>query len=345
MTALFTMISKLLSHPIVQFATVILVALSIVVSIYPASIPPLSRMSNYAVHLMVFYFIAGLFFLLIKQPRFTFIFFGGCAVLCLFLRHSIKNNFIDRWRQTVINRGVAGQPLAQEELPVIKIAHFNVSNAEDMAGAIATIRASQASVISIHEVTPQWDQWLQDSLSPLYPFHHTLVDIGMFGMAIYSKYELKQVDTFYYRNIPNLRGVISIEGNNVGFISTHTEPALNDASKQRLRDHLGVIAWQARTAAFPVLVFGEFNAVSWSNEIQVFCDSTGLMESRTGFISYTAGGMSSFFDVPLDHVFYSQELECMAFGNLFSQKTNNRLGITATFRLKKPASHVQETAR
>ncbi|TAK42592.1 MAG: endonuclease/exonuclease/phosphatase family protein [Saprospiraceae bacterium] len=345
MTALFTMISKLLSRPIVQIATAILVALSILVSIYPASIPPLSQMSNYAVQLMEFYFIAGLFFLFIKQPRFTFIFFGGCAVLCLFLRYSIKNSFIDRWRQTVISRSVAGQPPVEEELPVIKIAHFNVSNAEDMAGAIATIRASQASVISIHEVTPQWDQWLRDSLSPQYPFHHTLVDIGMFGMAIYSKYELKQVDTFYYRDIPNLRGVISIDGSSVGFISTHTEPALNDASKQRLRDHLGVITGQARSAAMPVLVLGEFNAVSWSDEIQVFRDSTGLLESRTGFISYAPGGMSSFFDVPLDHVFYSQELECIAFSNLFSQKTNNRLGITATFRLRKPASHVQKTAR
>jgi endonuclease/exonuclease/phosphatase family protein len=345
MTAHYAMISKLLSHPIVQFAAAMLVALSILVSMYPASVPPLSRLSNYAVQLMLFYLLAGLFFLLVKQPRLTFIFFGGCAVLCLFLKFSIKNDSIHRWRQAVINRRLAEEPPAKEEFPVFKIAHLNVSNAPGVAGAIATIRASQAGLISIHEVTPQWDQWLRDSLSAEYPYHHTLVDIGLFGMAIYSKYALEQVDTFYFRTIPNLRGLISIDGNTAGFISTHTEPALNDASKQRLRDHLGVIAGQAGAAVFPVLVFGELNAVSWSNEIQDFRDSSGLQESRTGFMSYASSGMSSFFDVPFDHVYYSPELECTAFENLFDAKTGKRLGIATAFQFKNSPAHAKKIVR
>jgi endonuclease/exonuclease/phosphatase (EEP) superfamily protein YafD len=287
----------------------------------------------------------GLFFLLIKQPRLTFIFFGGCAVLCLFLKFSIKNDSINRWRQAVINRRLAEEQPEKEESPVFKIAHLNVSNATDVADAIATIKASQASIISIHEVTPQWEQWLSDSLSREYPYHHTLVDIGLFGMAIYSKYELTQVDTFYYRSIPNLRGLISIDGNTAGFISTHTEPALNDASKQRLKDHLSVVAGQARSPALPMLVFGEFNAVSWSNEIQSFRDSTSLQESRTGFMPYTSIGVSSFFDVPLDHVFYSPELDCTAFENLYNAKTGKRLGIAATFQFKHPLSYAKKTAQ
>ncbi len=339
------MISKLLSHPFVQLSAAALVVLSILVSMYPATIPHLAGLSNYAVQLMVFYLVAGLFSLLIKQPRYTFIFFGGCALLCLFLKFSIKNNFINQWRQTVINRRMAEAPPAIEEFPVFKIAHLNLSSATDVDGAIATIKASQAGVVSIHEVTPQWDQLLSDSLSPEYPYHHTLVDIGMFGMAIYSKYELKQVDTIYYRNIPNLSGLVTIDGITMGFISTHTEPALNEASKLRLRGHLAVIARYSRKVAHPLLVFGEFNAVSWSDEIQVFRDSTGLLESRSGFMSYAPGGMSSFFDVPIDHVFYSPELNCMAFENLYSPKANKHLGIATTFQFRNLPPHAKKTAQ
>lgn len=339
------MTSRLLSRPIVQLAAASLVALSILVSIYPASIPGLSRVSNYAVQFMLFYLLAGLFFLLLKQPRLTFIFFGGSVVLCLFLKYSINNDGIQKLRQVVINRRMVEKSPVVLKKSTFKIAHLNVSNVTKVTDAIATIKASDAGVISIHEVTPQWDQWLSDSLSGAYPYHHTLVDIGLYGMAIYSKYPLEQVDTFYFHNIPNLRGVISIDSNRVGFINTHTEPALNTASKQRLRGHLASIARQTRGAAFPVLVFGEFNAVSWSNEIQVFRDSARLFESRTGFMPYASSGVSSFLDVPLDHIFYSPELDCMSFENLYNAKSNKRLGIFAEFQFKYPRTHAKATAQ
>ncbi|MEZ4959993.1 MAG: endonuclease/exonuclease/phosphatase family protein [Saprospiraceae bacterium] len=336
------MLNRLLSHPIVQTFAAAAVGMGILICILPQLVPSLSWVVNYAVLLMLFYLVAGMVFLFMKQPTLTFICFAGCALLCFFLKYSVKNDSIERWRQTVIKDRL---PPPQEAAEVhIKAAHLNVTNSGDASEVLEALRKTRADLISIHEVTPDWGNLLRDSLAAVYPYHHDMVDIGLFGMSIYSHYELSDIDTFYYDEIPNLRGCVNVGEEGLCFISVHTEPALNSFALRRLREHLSTVADQVKIAQSPILVMGDFNAVPWSEEIQVFMDSSGLQESRTGFIPFSNGGTSSFFDLPLDHIFFSPRLHCLNF-EVLNNKASRHLGIMGDYQVKPLANHAKKTAQ
>lgn len=329
------MVQKILSHPITHFTITALAGLGVVICVYPHLFPVFSWGVNYAVQLMLLYMLGGLVFLFFKQPRLTFVSFAACILLCFFLKYSIKNNSLDRWRNNILEDN-----LPPEESVKLKAAHFNLSNGASQSEMMNAFINSNADVLSIHEVNPGWAQWLDDSLGIAYPYHHTMVDIGIFGMAIFSQYPLTSVDTFFHEDIPCLRACIRKDGADICFINVHTEPALNDYALRRLVGHLETVAAQVSRMDMPLLVMGDFNSVSWSKELQAFMNKTGLLESRAGFMDREP----SFWDVPIDHIFYSPRLNCVNFKSL-SEGTGSHYGITATFRLKPLLQHVKTTSQ
>ncbi len=331
------MLQKLLSHPFVHLSVISFVALGVIVCVFPHFFSSISWGVNYAVQIMLLYLAGGLVFLFLKQPRLTFVCFAGSAVLCFFLKYSVKSDHIERWRQTVIKKRTNTTP-GEEEAP-LKLAHLNITNIASPDDALLTIKGSNADVLSIHEVTPDWDQWLIDSLSSLYPHHHSLVDIGIYGMAIFSRFELEHTDTFYYQDIPNLRSCLKFNGRSICLVSIHTEPALNSYSLRRLQEHLSAASEELRHMEMPLLVFGDFNAVAWSSEIQLFMDNTGLMESRTGFM--TSGLPLS---IPLDHIFYSRHLRCDDF-TILRSPTVRHLGIIGSYQLNQLSQNARKTSQ
>jgi endonuclease/exonuclease/phosphatase (EEP) superfamily protein YafD len=338
------MFQKLLAHPIFHLSVGALVALGVAVTLFPSLILSLSWMVNYAVHIMLFYLVSGILFLFMRQPRLTFICFAGCGLLCLYLKYSIKNNSIERWRETVIQEK---KPLETEEekgSKPFKIAHFNITNANSLSHVAQALKKTNADLLSIHEVTPEWDAWLADSLTSEYPYSHVMVDIGMFGMALYAKYPLEQIDTFYYQEIPNLAGCFSVEGERICFVNIHTEPALNSFSLKRLQEHLDSAANFIDKILPPVIVMGDFNAVPWSSEIRAFTSRAGLQDSRTGFIQFSSEGYSSFFDIPLDHIFFTPHLQCVGFESIKGNHSEH-LGICGTYQFKRLNIHAKKTAR
>lgn len=329
------MAQKLLSNPITHLTATLLVLFGGYLCVFPHVFPQFSWVVNFAVQLMLFYLLAGMAFLFLKQPKLTFIFFGGCLMLCFYLKFSIKNNSIERWRNSILKKY---QP--DEEQVRLKVAQFNLTNSSTPDEMLNALRASGADLLSIHEVTPGWNEWLEDSLTQAYPFHHTMVDLGIFGMAIFSKYAITSVDTFYYEEIPCLRACLQKEGTDLCLISVHTEPALNEYSSRRLVGQLETLTGQISRMDMPLVVMGDFNAVSWSKELQQFMDSTGLLESRSGFMDR----QRSIWDVPVDHIFHSGRLGCADFDN-FSDRAGHHLGIMASFLIQPLAKNVKKKAQ
>jgi len=329
------MAQKFLSSTYTQLAAALLVLFGVLVTVYPHSVSYFSWVVNYAVQLMLTYLLVGMVFLFFKQPKLTFIFFGGCLLLSFYLKFSIKNNHIERWRNSMLRKYKT-----EEEDVQLSAAQFNLTNNSTPEEMLNAFRASKSDLISIHEVTPGWSQWLEDSLSQTYPFHHTMEDLGIFGMSIFSRFPLNSVDTFYYEEIPCLRACLQKEGLDLCVINVHTEPALNDYSLRRLQGELETLTAQISRMDMPILVMGDFNAVSWSKELQQFMTSTGLLESRSGFMDR----QGSLWDVPVDHIFHSSRLGCTDFNNL-SDRAGNHLGIKASFSLIPLAKNVKKTAQ
>ncbi len=228
--------------------------------------------------------------------------FAACAGLCLFLKYTTNSELA----------------LAQPTNDVaIDVAHFNVSATDDYQFIIDEILNSHADLISLQEVTPDWDMVLRENLNEVYPYSKTVVRADPFGLAVYSKLPFNSVDTFVCAGVPNIVGTIALSGSSqeICFITSHALPPFYTSDYKRLRKHLHRIASYSNESSCPVLTIGDYNAVPWSYEIQDFRSVANLMDSRRGFFP-NPNGSFSIFKLPSDHIFYSNQLECIYFEDM-----------------------------
>jgi endonuclease/exonuclease/phosphatase (EEP) superfamily protein YafD len=273
--------------------------------------------SQYSVQIMLSYLALGLVFLMIKGYRLMYVSFVCCALLCLFLKYSTNSN-------------IAPLKLATEE--TIDIAHFNVSASLDYEDMIKEILNSDADLVSLQEVTPDWEIVLKESLQERYPYSKTVVRFDPFGLAVYSKLPLNNLDTFVCANVPNIIGTVDIAKSNkeICFITSHALPPFYSSDYKRLRKHLHRIADFVKKSSCPVITIGNYNAVPWSYEIQDFRSVSHLNDSRRGFLP-TSNGSFSIFQLPSDHIFHSDQLDCIRFEDLNDQNLGH-IGIKGSYQ-------------
>jgi endonuclease/exonuclease/phosphatase (EEP) superfamily protein YafD len=312
------MLVRIFDNSILRLTLIIGVVMGTLLCIFPPDLLLFKWGANYSFQIMVFYLVLGMFFLMIGQPRLMGVTFGCAAALALFLKFSSDNTL-----------GVKKSP----QLKSLVVAHVNVANSNvGVFQTIEDIKKTKADLISIQEIDPSWELELTSCLSEEYPYFFSLPDIGIFGAAIFSKKPFLFVDTFHYKEIPNLIAEVNFEGLNLTMLSAHTIPALDNMSARRLQEHLDVLQSRIASINTPLLVAGDFHAVSWSREIRDFKNNTGLGDSRKGFQPTFPHGGLTFFEVPIDHIFYSRCFKCIDFQTL-SGTWSNHLGILATFQI------------
>ncbi len=332
---------RILNHPLFLITTFAGVGISVLAVVFPHHFfYPLSRFSNFANQLMLLLLLSGLFFLLLRQPRLTFLCFAGSAALCLFLKKNNSSEGINRWRTRLTTEQVAikSPPVNPSEFLV---AHINLSNVTNVDSTLKALRNSKADLISVHELDPMWELILREELGRDYPFQECYVDVGIYGMGIFSKYRLAGVDTFYFEQVPTLRTAISVDGQDLRLLSLHSEPLTHESARQKLLAQLNSVGLLIASDSLPNLIFGEFNLVAWSTELQDFCRTGGLHESRNGFMHYVSKGFRSLWETSFDHIFFSSPLQVVEFSNFMEPGSGKRLGVIGSYRFQKGITYVE----
>jgi len=303
------MVAKMLSTRSVQLSLNFLIPLGAVLVVFTPNFLLFKWGANYAVHIMFAYLGLGMLFLLLRQSRLMFISLACCAGLCLYLRNASNIDIIPP------------QPTGQ---PVVNIAHFNISASnEDVNSTIQTMMETDADFISVQELTPDWGHALQIALSYNYPYHTTVYRPQDFmGLAVYSKYPLATVDTFYYGDIPNLLLTTEHDGNKVSFLSSYIYPELSGNDYDRTLEHFDLIAHKIKEIDAPLITLGDMNQVQWSAYIKRLRAKNNLMDSRR----------FPFFDNPTDHIFYSEHFKCLDFKTVTNDNSSH-LGINGSYEL------------
>ncbi len=317
------MVTKTLTHRFVQFTLIGLIVLGTFICVFTPNYFLFKMGAKFAVQIMLGYLLLGFVFLIAGQHKLMFTSFACCAGLCLFLKYA--------------SDGQLSLPVKNNE-ESLSVAHFNVSTSTiDFQETINEILAVDADVISLQEVTPDWDAELKNSLQEKYPFSKTIVRLDPFGLAIYSRFPLTNADTFMFENIPNIVGRIKLQerGQEICFIASHALPVFYTNDYERQRNHLMAIAEQTNNSDCPVITIGDYNAVPWSYEIQDFKASANLNDSRRGFMP-ASNGAFSLFQIPSDHIFYSDHLECVDFQEINSPSSGH-LGIKGSYQFNNDA--------
>jgi endonuclease/exonuclease/phosphatase (EEP) superfamily protein YafD len=283
------------------------------VPIFSIQVPFLQRSIDFSVQLMLGYLVLGLIFLILGKKRLLFTSFICCGILCLFLKQSSNTNLIF---PKVTNN---------EKLT---IAHFNTTSATiGYKSLLDAVIESKADIVSFQEVTPDWDAYLKQNLADLYPFNASNVRIDPYGMEIFSKLPIQSYDTFHFEEIPHQIINVNIsEKEQINIISAHVLPPVGKRLNERAKMHLNKIASKVSSIESPSIVLGDFNLVYWSNEIVNFREEAQLENSRRDI-------SQNLLNVPYDHIFFSNKLECTNFGDI-SDTTSNHLGIIGTYQIK-----------
>ncbi len=272
--------------------------------------------SNYAVQIMFAYLILGVLFLFIRRQRLVFISFFCCGALCLFLK---KNS-----NATIMFP-------KKHKSTALKVACVNTSDTDgNYKSLVDDLKKLDADLISIQEVTPDWVSVLEAGLSEVFPYSKSVVRIDFFGQAVFSKYPLEEVDTFHYKDIPNIIGKVRPKGsrNPILFVSSHTAPSFESRSfYEDLKRHLNTITDNVKNYNGGKIALGTFNTVEWSAEIQDFRYQLQLNNSRRNSNPFT--------EIPYDHIFYSEDLECTNFTKVYSSNSDvSAIGIQGTYQFK-----------
>ncbi len=311
---------RILHKRIVEYAVSIALVAGVVLIFFTPMVGFLKRLSNFSVHIMLLYLLTGMFFFLYDQKRLVIVSLACCGTLCLFLKNASNQDL----RLAQINAG-----------PRLSVSLVDLSLAEDgYEKTIEHIRKTDADVISVQELTPNWLPVLNDLLCKDYPFHYTMARIDPFGMGVYSKLPMTEIDTFYFGQIPNLvTSVNVVEDFPFHIIHSISEAPVNQEAYADIEAHFRKMSRYLASLDGPVITVGNYRLPSWAPEIQAYKFSAGLKDSRRDGLPRPSKGIASFFGVPVDHIFFSEGLECTNFKVLLNDNYSH-LGIYGSYQLK-----------
>lgn len=319
------MITKILNYKSIQALLSTLIVLGAIICIFTPNYFLFKMGSQFAVQIMIGYLLLAMIFLVFQQSRLMFTSFACCAGLCIFLKYS--------------SNPILTAP-AVNSTAKISVAHFNLSASdENYLNTVQQIVDSKADLVSLQEVTPDWHQVLQETLIEKYPYSNSIIRFDPFGIAVYSKYPIQDLDTFFYEDIPNLTGKVKAQGNGkeIQFIASHTTPPLYQSAYNRMQEHLLLISEYATKIDIPILTLGDYNAPPWWAEIQQLKEVANLEDSRRS--AYL--GFADIFNNPVDYIFYSNHLTCIDFKPIRSLNSAH-LGIKGMYQFNSNESDVAQ---
>lgn len=310
---------KLLTNKWVETGFLIVLLVSAALSIYTPEIPFIQQSTQYAVLIMYGFLGIGFIFLAFDQIKLLFVSLGCCAAMCIFLKDASNTRLI--------------LPEINTEAK-ISIAHINLANINTIEDLSSILDDHDPDVVSLQELTPDWDQAVRSVLTEKYPYVNSKVRIDVYGMAVYSKLAMMKTDTFMYKNIPNLVCTIKNGDRSFNILSSYIL-SLNKSAETNTKEHFATIEKNLKEQGDgPTFTVGDFNMVYWQSEIVSFRDKAQLENSRR---DYREVG----FKLPMDHIFFTKDLECTHFQEI-SDSTTNHIGIIGEYQLKSSTKKGQD---
>lgn len=193
------------------------------------------------------------------------------------------------------------------------IANVKMSN-KNAQPLIDIINEKKPDLVLAMEVNNWWGGQLK-VLDKDYPYSQQTLNEVAYGMTLYSKFELKNVDINYLNNekVPSFVSTILLpDGKIFTFHSVHPVPPTHfkdlPDSKGQQEAALKKLGRMIEDRKSPTLVAGDLNDVVWSYVDELTGTENILYDVRVGrvfFNSYNAENL--FMSWPLDHIFVTEE--------------------------------------
>jgi len=163
----------------------------------------------------------------------------------------------------------------------------------------------------LEEVNDWWAIKLKDIKKR---FIHSIGEIrdDNFGIMLLSKYPLKNGNVIRLgkANLPSVYSQIILDDGKVSILGTHPPPPISKSFTNARNDQILKITPFVNKTEGPFLLLGDLNTTPWSPYFKKIYKNTRLNDSSRGrgFKPTWPAGNVVFF-IPIDHVFYSDEIE------------------------------------
>lgn len=175
------------------------------------------------------------------------------------------------------------------------------------------IKRFDPDLVLAMETNKDWENGLSE-IEKNYPFSVKVPLENFYGMHLYSKIELENVEVKYQieDDKPSIFFDFPIKNNPpIFFCCLHPappSPTENETSKEADAE-LILTGKKIRKKDKPTVVCGDMNDVVWSRTTRLFKKMTGMIDPRVGrgfFSTYNANYF--FLRFPLDHLFHTKDL-------------------------------------
>lgn len=262
-------------------------------------------------------------------------FFGGTWwVLDLFagFRHQLAVALIliavvaaiARWKKTAVAIGLLAvvnlalvAPLffgpSRPETSQLRVLSFNIlASNRRFDEVVDFIRASDANVVVLHEVTSRWEEEIEEAAATFDDWPYEITEARARGDLFGSMVLVEPgaaIESFGFA-LTDPRAIEILLPDGVALLAIHPlSPSSEFRAEQNDRQLLFATDWAAGQDG-PAIVVGDFNATPWSYPFRRLMASTDLSNSALGFgldLSYPADG-NPLFRVPIDHLLFSDGL-------------------------------------
>lgn len=166
--------------------------------------------------------------------------------------------------------------------PVTRILELNIFGGKNLQRekTIKLIHESRADIVGISEVTAPWMVALQTNLKQ-YPYQIYEPRFG--GVALLSKYPLKETEVRYFGGIqrPRIITTAQINGKSVRVLFAH--PVIPLYPKGSRDGEFLVLAEELKAENKSAILFGDLNVTPWSYNFNKLLTDSGLKDTNPGF--------------------------------------------------------------
>lgn len=155
-------------------------------------------------------------------------------------------------------------PTAGVRLLALNLLRDNEANAEL---ALAAVAESRADVVFGSELTPAWNERLAPGLAA-FPHRHVRTDPGYFGVALWSRWPLREAEIVQLGWSPAIRAIVDTPNGPLGVLGVHT-PRPGNRERNADRDRaLAAIPAAVRSLPPAHVVLGDCNATPWTPSLR-----------------------------------------------------------------------------
>lgn len=177
---------------------------------------------------------------------------------------------------------------------------------------INLVKKLQPDILLTLESDKTWEKKLE-VLEKFYPYTVKIPQDNLYGMHLYSKLKLEDVEVKYLikDDIPSIHGYVIMNNRaKIKFHALHPKPPspTEDPTSTNRDAELLLVGKDVKRDQESVLVFGDLNDVAWSRTTRLFQKLSGLLDPRIGRGFYnTFHADYRLLRWPLDHVFHTND--------------------------------------